>query len=178
MTALDAPPAAMAGTGATRRRLAVTATAVTVAAVDLSAKAWAEAPLAAPIPLGPIDLRLAYNPGVAFSMGTSAPVWLVITVTGAVTIGVAVLAWRVAAGPARMRLAGLGLVLGGADANLIDRARDGVVTDYLHSGWFPTFNLADAAIVTGAGLLVLAAARHRSPHDGAGPSTLQGTELM
>ncbi|GAB3197491.1 hypothetical protein GCM10027062_09280 [Nocardioides hungaricus] len=32
---------------------------------------------------------------------------------------------------------------------MIDRARDGVVTDYLHTGWWPTFNLADTFLVTG-----------------------------
>lgn len=44
----------------------------------------------------------------------------------------------------------------------------GVVTDYFHSGWFPTFNLADTAIVTGAGLLVLTTARHGTPDTGVG----------
>ncbi len=39
---------------------------------------------------------------------------------------------------------------GGAAANLVDRAADGVVTDYLHSSWWPTFNLADTFIVLGA----------------------------
>ena len=41
-------------------------------------------------------------------------------------------------------------------ANLTDRLGDGVVTDYLHSGWWPTFNLPDVAIVAGSVLLVLA----------------------
>lgn len=55
----------------------------------------------------------------------------------------------------RLRLAAFAAVFGGAVANLTDRAGDGVVTDYLRSGWWPTFNLADTAIVTGAILLVL-----------------------
>ena len=55
----------------------------------------------------------------------------------------------------RLRLAAFAAMLGGAVANLTDRARDGIVTDYLHSGWWPTFNLADTAIVTGAILFVL-----------------------
>ena len=41
-------------------------------------------------------------------------------------------------------------VLGGASANLIDRALNGHVTDYLHTGWWPTFNVADTCIVLGA----------------------------
>ena len=44
-------------------------------------------------------------------------------------------------------------------ANVIDRAADGLVTDYLHTGWFPTFNLADVFVVTGAAVLVLASWR-------------------
>ncbi|MCL3862993.1 signal peptidase II [Actinotalea sp. K2] len=161
-------------TSTIRRRIALAAGAVAVAAIDLSAKAWAENYLDAPIPLGPIDLRLAYNPGVAFSMGTGAPTWLIIAVTATITVVVAAVAWRAAAAPARLRLTALTLVLGGAAANLIDRARDGVVTDYLHSGWFPTFNLADTTIVTGAGLLVLAAARHRAPDTDVAPGPAPG----
>lgn len=36
---------------------------------------------------------------------------------------------------------------------------DGVVTDYLHTGWFPTFNLADVFITVGAAALVLGGVR-------------------
>ena len=55
----------------------------------------------------------------------------------------------------RLRLAAFAAVLGGVVANLTDRAGHGVVTDYLHSGWWATFNFADAAIVAGFILLVL-----------------------
>lgn len=54
----------------------------------------------------------------------------------------------------------LAAILAGALANLIDRAADGVVTDYLHTGWIPTFNLADTLITLGAALLVLATLRN------------------
>ena len=151
-------------TSPARRRVAAGLGAVLVAAVDLSAKAWAVSGLQDQvIPLGPVDLRLAYNPGVAFSVGAGAPTWLVLTVTVLVTAAVGVVAWRTAAAPPRGQLAALALVLGGAIANVVDRARDGVVTDYLHTGWFPTFNLADTAIVTGAALLVLTTLRHPAP---------------
>ena len=72
-------------------------------------------------------------------------------------------AWRTGAALSRGRLPALALVLGGAIANVVDRAGDGVVTDYLHSGWFPTFNIADTAIVTGVALLVLVTLRHPTP---------------
>ena len=139
--------------GVARRRLALAAVAAGVAAVDLTAKAWAQTALStAGVEAGPVDLRLAYNPGVAFSLGAEAPAWLVIAVTGVITATVAVFAWRTASQGSRGQVAALALILGGAVANLADRAADGVVTDYLHTGWWPTFNLADTAIVTG-GLL-------------------------
>ena len=52
------------------------------------------------------------------------------------------------------------VVLGGAAANLTDRAGDGVVTDYLHTGWWPTFNLADVFIVCGGLAMVALSWRH------------------
>ncbi|WP_199421663.1 signal peptidase II [Actinotalea solisilvae] len=150
-----------AGTSA-RRRLTAGLVAALVTGIDLSAKAWAVAQLQDEVVgLGVVDLRLAYNSGVAFSVGAGAPGWLVLTATALVTLGVGVLAWRTAASGPGSRLIAFALVLGGAIANLADRAVDGVVTDYLHTGWFPTFNLADIAIVTGAGLLVLLAATGR-----------------
>ena len=128
--------------------------------MDLIAKAWAQNHLSATgVEMGPVDLRLAYNPGVAFSVGANAPAWLVIAVTAAITAAVAVIAWRTARHGGRAQLAALALILGGAVANLVDRAADGVVTDYLHTGWWPTFNLADTAIVTGALLFALTAWR-------------------
>ncbi|MDT0276108.1 signal peptidase II [Blastococcus sp. DSM 46792] len=132
------------------------AAAAGVAAVDLTAKAWAQSHLSATgMELGPVDLRLGYNPGVAFSLGADAPAWLIIAVTATITAAVAVFAWLTASRGSRGQLAALALILGGAVANLADRAADGVVTDYLHTGWWPTFNLADTAIVTGGLLFAL-----------------------
>ena len=49
---------------------------------------------------------------------------------------------------------GLGLALGGAGSNVLDQLRRGAVVDFLDLGWWPVFNLADAAIVAGViGLL-------------------------
>jgi len=143
------------------------AIAVVVAAVDLGAKAWAQASLpAGGVEAGPVDLRLGYNSGVAFSLGAGAPTGLIVAVTAAITAVVAVFAWRSARVGDRTQLTALALLLGGAVANLADRTGDGVVTDYLHTGWWPTFNLADTAIVTGALLLVVASVRRepRSDH--------------
>ncbi|HAS09045.1 MAG TPA: lipoprotein signal peptidase, partial [Acidimicrobiaceae bacterium] len=48
-----------------------------------------------------------------------------------------------------------GLLLGGAVANLVDRLIGGTVVDFLDLGWWPSFNLADVALVVGCGLLVV-----------------------
>lgn len=149
---------------------AVYAAAGVVAVVDLTIKAWAERALPGDgsVEVGPVDLVLAYNPGVAFSVGAAAPAALVLTVTGLVTAGVAVFAWQAARTWTQWQVIAVAAILGGALANLIDRALDGVVTDYLHTGWWPTFNLADAAIVTGAvllGFLELRQPRQPTHHD-------------
>ncbi len=51
--------------------------------------------------------------------------------------------------------AGIGAALGGAAGNLADRLRHGAIVDFIVVGRWPPFNLADAAIVGGVGLLVL-----------------------
>jgi signal peptidase II len=53
----------------------------------------------------------------------------------------------------------LGAALGGAAGNVADRLRRGAIVDFIVIGRWPPFNLADAAIVAGVGLLVLSLAR-------------------
>lgn len=50
--------------------------------------------------------------------------------------------------------AGIGAALGGAAGNLADRFRHGAIVDFIAIGRWPLFNLADAAIVAGVGLVV------------------------
>ena len=62
---------------------------------DLASKRWAEAALAdGPIDLGVITLRLAQNPGIAFSLGADGPGWVVLLVTSLATVLIAWMAWR------------------------------------------------------------------------------------
>jgi signal peptidase II len=143
--------------GVTRARAALVAIVTLLAAVDLSLKQWAGAALAdgQAVDLGPVELRLGFNSGVAFSLGADLPAGVVLGITGLIVVALAAFAWRAtrtATVPVRLALAA---ILAGAVANLLDRAGDGVVTDYLHSGWFPTFNLADVFITAGAAALVL-----------------------
>ena len=98
------------------------------------------------------------NRGAAFSMLSSLPPW------SFALLGVAVSAWIVwwlrqnPQGQLRIAAA-LALILGGALGNVIDRVRLGHVTDfidfYIRHWHFAAFNIADIAISTGAGLLIL-----------------------
>lgn len=152
-----------------RRRLILFTAVALLAGLDLVVKGWAEERLTGrlPVELGLVDLQLAFNPGVAFSLGGTLPVGVVLGATGTVTVGVAVVLWRMSrSGTLALQLP-LTLVLAGAASNLADRAVDGVVTDYLHTGWFPTFNGADVLITSGAAALLLTSLR-ATPDDPAG----------
>lgn len=131
-------------------------TAVLVVA-DLVIKALAEALLSdgATTDLGPVNIRLLYNRGVAFSLGADLSPWVVITATG---LMIAALSWYVVSAAPSMASpfrVGAALLLGGALGNFIDRLDGLGVVDYLHSGWFPTFNLADVFITVGVAVMVL-----------------------
>jgi signal peptidase II len=105
--------------------------------------------------LGLFNLRLHYNTGVAFSLGSSLSPWVVVAATAVIVAGIAVFLFRSVPGYNRLSRVGAAVLLGGAMGNLIDRLDGAGVVDYLHTGWFPTFNLADVFVVGGVGLLIL-----------------------
>jgi len=134
---------------------------------DQMSKWWITGPLAlpdrAPIDVVPIfRLIFVQNYGVSMGFltaGSDSARWLLTALTAAIAIGVLVWLWRE---KSRGEAAALGLILGGAIGNILDRVRLGYVVDFLnlHFGaWSPflVFNLADAAISIGVALLVLRA---------------------
>lgn len=132
------------------------AAACAVLVVDAASKAWASASLDAPVELiGSLSLQLAHNPGVAFGVGDSLPSWVLLVVTGVICGGVAWGGWSGMLHPP----VAAGLIFGGAVGNLVDRLTGGSVVDMIHLTWWPTFNLADVAICTGAALLVIGSFR-------------------
>lgn len=159
---------------ATRRRAAVAlfATAGVVYLLDRLTKVWAERALVdGPIDLipGALTLRFTTNSGGAFSIGQSAP-WFFATVTIVVSTIIVVTAFR---HTSVLTGVGLGLILGGALGNLTDRAIRGSglrgrVIDFVDPHIWPIFNVADAAIVIGALLLVLGAFRADREAEGSG----------
>lgn len=110
-------------------------------------------------PLLPV-LNLVHmkNTGAAFSMLSSLPPWTFALLGVAVSTAIVLWMRKNQQGQTLVALA-LSLILGGALGNVIDRARLGHVTDFIdfHIGsWhFAAFNVADAAITVGAGLLIL-----------------------
>jgi signal peptidase II len=101
--------------------------------------------------LGPLDLTLSHNRGVAFGLADGGGAGLV-ALTLAALVVVAVLFARNPTRPGMWVAAGL--LAGGALGNLADRVREGAVTDYVDLASWPTFNLADVAITAGVVLLV------------------------
>jgi signal peptidase II len=127
--------------------------------------------LSPPVPVtGFFNLRFVANRGVSLGKlqaNSASERWLLVGVTGAIALAVAV--WMVRERN-RADQAALGLILGGAIGNILDRARLGFVVDYadLHLGeWRPflVFNLADAAITIGVILLLVRAlfVREKAP---------------
>jgi signal peptidase II len=70
-----------------------------------------------------------------------------------VSVVIIIYNFRLAPGHRLLRLA-LGLQLGGAIGNLIDRLQQGYVTDFMDFGLWPVWNIADLAVVSGTVLLV------------------------
>jgi signal peptidase II len=101
--------------------------------------------------VGGLRFGLTYNSGISFSRFAGAGTVLVVLVA-AVVAGVAAALFFA---PPRYRPA-LGVVLGGAVGNLVDRLRfDGAVVDFIGVYSWPSFNLADAAIVVGTIIIIL-----------------------
>jgi signal peptidase II len=143
-----------------------------VVLLDQLTKGWARMQLANPLDLGPVlNLGLSFNRGVSFGLFSAdgeAGRWFLVAATGAVAAAMLI-------GITRVRRTGmaiaLALIAGGALGNIADRVRQGAVTDFIdvHLGGahWPTFNLADAAIVLGVATWLVLSARKSSEGDGA-----------
>lgn len=143
-----------------RRLKLLLAVAAVVLAVDVITKVIAVRVLVPnePVPIigDDISWTLVRNSGAAFSMATSYT-WVLTLIATAVVGGIVWMGRRLLS---PWWALGLGLVLGGALGNLMDRLfrspgpLRGHVVDFLSIGWWPVFNVADSAVVCGAVLLV------------------------
>ncbi len=143
--------------------LAVAVAAVAIL-IDQATKIWAVAALDD----GPIQIfgdvlrfRLTRNTGAAFSSLQGLGPLIGIAALGVVGL-IFVMLRQV---PRRIEVVGLGMVLGGAIGNLLDRIfrgdgfLDGAVVDWIDPSFFPTFNGADSAITIGVAVLLIGAMR-------------------
>ena len=145
------------------------------------------------IRVGPFfNLVMVWNRGVSFGLfpadGAADRIFL-LAFSGAIVTGLAVWLWTLKGvskdaaqgGAARLTGLGIGLVIGGALGNMLDRLRYGAVADFFHLhafgyDWY-VFNIADAAIVAGVGLLLYESLLGRErPGPGRGLSNAQGRE--
>jgi len=141
----------------------IVAITVVVVVLDQLTKWWALEALTQPTRIidlvWTLRLRVIYNTGTAFSLTSdSGPIVSVIALAV-----VAFLLWSGRSQRSPSVLAAYGLVVGGTLGNMVDRlVRDGndgflggAVVDFVDLQWFPVFNLADAALTVGIGLLLV-----------------------
>lgn len=175
------------GTALTRPRVLLLLLALVTVVLDATTKALVVARLEGHAPIHVLGdllvLDASRNSGAAFSFAEGATI--VFTLIAAVVVVVIVRtlprlrsrSWAVT----------LGLLLGGATGNLVDRLLRspgfgrGWVVDFIHVRWFATFNVADSAITVGALLAVLLSLRgvevdgsHRHPHAATEPDDVPG----
>lgn len=116
-----------------------------------------------------LNMTLVYNQGAAFSFLADAGGWQRWFFMGlSLVISIVLIYWLRTVEKGRIYLAtGLALILGGAIGNLIDRSLYGYVIDFIdvyYRSWhYPAFNIADSAIVAGAGLLILDMIKYKEP---------------
>ena len=128
-------------------------------AADQGIKLWASSVLqpvtAMPVIPGIVELRFVLNDGMAFSMLSGKQGFLI----GITSLALCVVAYLLFTEKmfGRVGNAGLLLVLAGGIGNLIDRALNGVVVDYINLLFmrFAVFNFADICVCVGVGLWVL-----------------------
>lgn len=136
--------------------------AVVVALLDQATKWWIVEQVMRPprvIPVTPFfNLVMGWNPGVSFGMfgsGSPAATWILIGLAAAVVS--VLLVWLARAEQWWIATA-IGMIVGGALGNVVDRLRFGAVADFLDvhvAGYhWPAFNVADSGITIGAVVLI------------------------
>lgn len=147
------------GTGRVRCRLLLVGVALAVVLFDQLTKWWAINSLDGSDVdvIWTLRFHLTHNTGASFSMGGQFGPWIAL----AAIVVVGILLWHGRTATSRIGAAALGLVVGGAAGNLIDRTFrgdglfDGAVVDFIDLQWWPVFNIADMGIVIGGILLAV-----------------------
>ena len=131
-------------------------TVASVVGVDQASKAMllSRLRLASSIRIGKgVRLRHAANAGW-WAHGVRSPTALVLL--WGVAVSSAALVLELGGLHGGLARAGVAVALGGATANLVDRLARGRIVDFVEIGFWPVFNIADAGIVAGIGLTLMA----------------------
>jgi len=153
----------VSGTGSAVCRRAGAAIAAVALIADQASKIWILESVMQPprvIEIAPFfNVLLTWNRGVSFGMFNQASDYGPLLLTGlaiVIIIALSVWLWRATT---RASVLALGLIIGGAAGNVVDRVRFGAVVDFLDFHAFgyhwPAFNIADSAVCVGAAILVL-----------------------
>jgi signal peptidase II len=128
---------------------------------DRLSKVWVEADLTLDESrhlLGPLSFTHVNNPSGAWGLGAPQPIWVILSLLAIALIIALLFYFRDSTRRRTLAAVGLGLLFGGSVSNLADRLFSEGVTDFIDIHlWgdvsWPTFNIADIAIVIGAALL-------------------------
>lgn len=102
---------------------------------------------------GLVRITHGTNTGTAFGLFPNQTLFLIFA--SFIAIGFLVYFYRAYALPKPVLRFAIGLQLGGAFGNLFDRIAFGAVTDFIHVGWWPIFNIADSSICVGMATLAI-----------------------
>lgn len=102
---------------------------------------------------GIVRITHGTNSGTAFGLLPNQTTFLIIA--SIIAIGFLVYFYRSYALQRPILRLAIGLQLGGAFGNLLDRLAFGTVTDFIHVGWWPIFNIADSSICVGMATLII-----------------------
>lgn len=102
-----------------------------------------------------IGFQYSLNPGIAWGIRLPPVIQEILIICALIAVGYMAYRSIYKATSYRLSAIGFGLILGGGIANIIDRFRDGYVTDFMQIGSFPIFNVADSFVTIGVGLLLL-----------------------
>ncbi|MBU6226587.1 MAG: signal peptidase II [Acidobacteria bacterium] len=114
--------------------------------------------------VGSLRFNLAFNTGMAFAKGQG--IGPIIAVVGVIVVAYLLVGLRRDTKPGAVLV---GMVAGGAAGNIVDRLfrgdawLRGAVVDFIDLQWWPIFNIADVAIVLGAGALVVSSLLPEKP---------------
>ena len=132
------------------------ATIVVIIIADQLSKFWVAKAMvlndSIPLINGIFSLTYVLNRGAAFGI-LQGKSWFFLVMAAIIVI--AMIYYHLKYSPPRWLEYAMGLIIGGTIGNVIDRCYYGAVRDFFSIGWWPVFNVADMAIVSGEALLIL-----------------------